>query len=128
MLPADGTAWSAEADASTIVADTIVGFESGADTIVLDASAFQLEAGALNGDGAAGDTNFSVIGEAYDGSNAGNDAFDAGAASVIVDGNGALIYDANGAQPNNAQGLADGCEYKTYLATWHHADADGNFI
>jgi len=98
-LPEDGTAWSAEADASTIVADTIVGFENGSDQIVLDASAFQLSAGALNDDPAAGEVNFSVIGEAYNGTNADGGAYQANAPSVIVDGNGALIFDANGAQP-----------------------------
>jgi hypothetical protein len=66
---------------------------------VLDATAFGFDVGTLNGDELAGDTNFSVIGVAYNGENASNDAYDAGAASVIVDGNGALIYDANGSDP-----------------------------
>lgn len=77
LAPEDGTAWTSEANASAIVADSLADFVSGSDAIVLDAAGFEFEVGTLNGEPDAGDTDF----------------------SVIVDGNGALIYDANGSDP-----------------------------
>jgi Ca2+-binding RTX toxin-like protein len=79
-------------DITSVTADTLADFETGSDSIVLDTTAFGLAGGPLV-DG----TNFSVIGVAYDGTNASNTAYDANAPSVIVDGDGRLIYDANGA-------------------------------
>ncbi len=74
--------------------DLIEDFLSGTDTIVLDANAFALTSGeVIEGE------NFSIITDAFDGTNAGNNtAFASGDAALIYsEADAALYYDSNGA-------------------------------
>jgi len=107
-LPTDGTAWNGEADASLITADRLFntngqsGFNADDDQIVLDlgAAAFDLDPSELNGDDTLiNGINFGIIGGDYDETEGGNEAWEDNLPSVIVDGGGALIYDANGSDP-----------------------------
>jgi len=73
--------------------DSITDFESGIDTIELG-DGF----GDLAGTGTLTDgTDFEVIAGVYDGTNGTSSEYAAGRASVLVDGTGNVIYDANGA-------------------------------
>ncbi len=78
--------------------DTLVGFQTGIDTLEFDATNFGLAAGAL-----AEGTNFSIIGAAYDGTNAGaNSEFDLDNPTFIYStADKTLYYDADGDATDN---------------------------
>ncbi len=90
--PEDGTEVASNDDAAGPI-DSITDFESGIDTIELG-DGF----GDLAGVGPLTDgTDFEVIAGVYDGTNGTSSEYAAGRASVLVDGTGNVIYDANGA-------------------------------
>ncbi|MCH8213346.1 MAG: hypothetical protein IIC54_04665 [Proteobacteria bacterium] len=74
--------------------DSLIGFQSGTDTLEFDATNFGLPAGSLT----LG-TNFSVIGAAYDGNNAGTNANHASGDPTFIfsTADDTLYYDADGA-------------------------------
>ncbi len=96
VAPGDGGFVANPGPPGSIAGDIILDFTSGEDVIQVDPSGFALAPGPLE----LGDT-YSIIGSAFDGSDAGaNAAFDAGAPTFVFSTDDAtLYYDANGSQP-----------------------------